>query len=70
VCPPFQLLNHLSNLNEIWCEYYAIIRAMIALMMEAVSTSETSVNLYQTTQRYNPEDSHLLPDYTALQPRI
>jgi hypothetical protein len=23
------------------------------------STSETSVNVYQTTRRYNPEDSHL-----------
>jgi hypothetical protein len=32
----------------------------IALMMEAVSTSETSVNLYHTTQRNIPEDSHLL----------
>jgi hypothetical protein len=31
----------------------------IALMMEAASTSETSVNVYQTTRRYNPEDSHL-----------
>jgi hypothetical protein len=30
----------------------------IALMMEAASNSETSVN-YQTTRRYNPEDSHL-----------
>jgi hypothetical protein len=28
-------------------------------MMEAASTSETSVNIYQTTPRYNPEDSHL-----------
>jgi hypothetical protein len=32
---------------------------LIALMMEAASTSVTSVNLYQTTQRNNPEDSHL-----------
>jgi hypothetical protein len=32
---------------------------MIALMMEAVSTSETSVNLYQTARRNIPEDSHL-----------
>jgi hypothetical protein len=31
----------------------------IALMMEAASTSETLVNFYQTTRRYNPEDSHL-----------
>jgi hypothetical protein len=30
-----------------------------ALMMEAVQTSETSVNSHQSTQRYNPEDSHL-----------
>jgi hypothetical protein len=28
-------------------------------MMEAVQTSETSVNSYQSTRRYNPEDSHL-----------
>jgi hypothetical protein len=28
-------------------------------MMEAVRTSETLVNFYQTTRHYNPEDSHL-----------
>jgi hypothetical protein len=32
---------------------------LVALMMEAASTSETLVNFYQTTWRYNPEDSHL-----------
>jgi hypothetical protein len=32
--------------------------ALIALMMEAASTSETSVNFYLTTRRNNPEDSH------------
>jgi hypothetical protein len=32
---------------------------VIALMMEAARTSETSVNIYQTTQYNNPEDSHL-----------
>jgi hypothetical protein len=32
---------------------------LIALMMEAASTSETSVNFYQTTRRNIPEDSHL-----------
>jgi hypothetical protein len=26
-------------------------------MMEAAQTSETSVNSYQSTRRYNPEDS-------------
>jgi hypothetical protein len=33
--------------------------SIIALMMEAATTSETVVNFYQTTRRYNPEDSHL-----------
>jgi phage regulator Rha-like protein len=36
----------------------SVIRAIIALMMEAENTSETSVNFYQTTRRNNPEDSH------------
>jgi hypothetical protein len=39
--------------------YASKIRA-IALMMEAVKTSETSVNFYQSARCYNPEDSHLL----------
>jgi hypothetical protein len=34
--------------------------AVIALMMAAVRTSETLVNLYQSTRRYHPEDGHLL----------
>jgi hypothetical protein len=29
------------------------------MMMEAARTAETLVNFYQTTRRYNPEDSHL-----------
>jgi hypothetical protein len=32
---------------------------LIALTKEAASTSEMFVNFYQTTRRYNPEDSHL-----------
>jgi hypothetical protein len=32
---------------------------VIALIMEAASTSETSANFYQATQCNNPEDSHL-----------
>jgi hypothetical protein len=31
----------------------------IALIVDVVSTSETSVNIYRTTRRINPEDSHL-----------
>jgi hypothetical protein len=30
-----------------------------ALMMDAESTYETSVNFFQTIQRNNPDDSHL-----------
>jgi hypothetical protein len=42
-----------------------IIRAIMmeALMMEAESTSENSINLYQTTWRNNPEDSQLQIKY-------
>jgi hypothetical protein len=32
--------------------------AIIRSMTEAASTSETSVNLYHTTQRNKPEDSN------------
>jgi hypothetical protein len=38
----------------------------IVLMMEAASTSETSVNSYQSTRRNNPDDSHLRNLYAFL----
>jgi hypothetical protein len=34
-----------------------------SMKMEAASTSETSVNFYQTARRNIPEDSHLQPLY-------
>jgi hypothetical protein len=33
---------------------------IIILMMEAISTSETNVNFYQTTRRNIPEDIFIL----------
>jgi hypothetical protein len=33
--------------------------SIIALIMEAVRTSETSVNIYFITRQYNPEDTKL-----------
>jgi hypothetical protein len=36
---------------------------IIEAIMEAASTSVTSVNFYQTTRHNNPEDSHLLVIY-------
>jgi hypothetical protein len=36
-----------------------MLAASIVLMMQAASTSETSVNFYHITRRNNPEDCHL-----------
>jgi hypothetical protein len=39
--------------------YVDILRKTMALMMEVASTSETSVNFYQSARRNISEDSHL-----------
>jgi hypothetical protein len=36
-----------------------VVASLIALMMEAASTSKTSLNVYQIPRGNNPEDSHL-----------
>jgi hypothetical protein len=36
-----------------------VLAVLIVKMMKAVSTSETSVNFYQSIRRNNPEESHL-----------
>jgi hypothetical protein len=46
-------------LRRAYCFHHQGDESLIALMMEAVSTSETSVNFYQTTRRNIPEDSHI-----------
>jgi hypothetical protein len=58
--------KHLWNVGKLLPDYTALqprrqpsSYSPIALMMEAVRTSETLVNFYQTTRRYNPEDSNL-----------
>jgi hypothetical protein len=33
--------------------------SLIALMMEAIRSSETSVSIYHATRRNIPEDSHI-----------
>jgi hypothetical protein len=38
---------------------FLVAASIIRSMMEAARTSETLVNFYQTTGRYNPEHSHL-----------
>jgi hypothetical protein len=53
----------LSQMNPVHTPFYleddCLLIAIIALMMEAVSTSETSAKFYQTTRRDIPEDRHL-----------
>jgi predicted O-linked N-acetylglucosamine transferase (SPINDLY family) len=49
-----------SSKKIVGFEVLTAVSNLIALMMEAARASETLVNFYQTTQRYNPEDSHLL----------
>jgi hypothetical protein len=54
--------HELTDVSEVLTA--SIMRAMIimmitALMMEAVSTSETSTSFYQTARRNSAEDSHL-----------
>jgi hypothetical protein len=48
------LLNILLN-NIMQCVYNSLLITLIALMMAAVRTSETMVNLNQSTWCYNPE---------------
>jgi hypothetical protein len=43
----------------VWQKFNDVSEVFAALMMEAVSTSKTSVNFYQTTRRNNTEDSRL-----------
>jgi hypothetical protein len=50
-----EVSQKLTDVSEVFTAYYII----IALMMEAVSTSETSVNFYETSRRNIPEDSHI-----------
>jgi hypothetical protein len=42
-----------------WVVALPLSRGRFALMMEAARTSGTFVYFYQTTRRYNPEDSNL-----------
>jgi hypothetical protein len=56
-----------TGMTKVWCNIatrdrliqFILLGGTIVLMMEAVSTYETSVNFYQTTRRNIPEDSHL-----------
>jgi hypothetical protein len=51
VVTPCSLVENFTDVSEV------LAASIIWAMMQAASTSEPSVN-YQTTRRYNPEDSH------------
>jgi hypothetical protein len=53
-----RLVQKLTNVSK-------VLAASIALMTQATSISETSVNVYQTTGRNNPEDGHLQEPITT-----
>jgi hypothetical protein len=60
VVAPCRLVYVYQRIRGLYCLHHqAQIRALIDLMMEAVQTSETLVNLYQSRWLYNPEDSRL-----------
>jgi hypothetical protein len=52
-----QSINYLEDGCLLGCFHRQGDDRLIALMMEAAGTSGTLVNVYQTTRRYNPEDS-------------
>jgi hypothetical protein len=56
IVAPCSLVEVYHRFRGPCCLHY---QGLITLMMEAPRTSEMLVNFYQTTQRYNPEDSHL-----------
>jgi hypothetical protein len=48
-----------GSLVEVYRRFRVLAASIIVLMMEAASTSETSVHFYHTKRGNNPEDSHL-----------
>jgi hypothetical protein len=57
---PCSLVEIYRRFRDTYCLHH---QALTALMMDAESTSESSVRFYQTTWRNVPEDSHLYTNY-------
>jgi hypothetical protein len=49
----------LDFLAPLYLYCFIVHSILITLIMEAIQTSTTLVNLYQSTWRYNTEDNHL-----------
>jgi hypothetical protein len=54
-CLRFKVLTAASMKTAVW----VVAPSTIALLMEAASTTDTSVNFYHSTRRNIPEDGHL-----------
>jgi hypothetical protein len=54
VVAPYSLVEVYQRFKVTFCLHH-----QGALTVEAASASETLVNFYQTTRRYNPDDRHL-----------
>jgi hypothetical protein len=59
IVAPYSLLDVYRRFRGACCLHHQSDVSIIALTMNAASTSEMSVNFYQTTGRNNPEDSLL-----------
>jgi uncharacterized protein YhhL (DUF1145 family) len=57
LCRLVQIYQHFRRTASI-ISAVSIMLMLTALMMEAVQTAETLVNLHQSTQCCNPEDRH------------
>jgi hypothetical protein len=62
VVAPCSLVEVYQRFRGPCCLHY---QALIALIMETATPSETSVNFYQTTRCYSPEDIHLLLPFSS-----
>jgi hypothetical protein len=62
VAAPCRLVRVYRRFRGLYCFHHQGVDWWVGgyrVMMEAVRASETSLNSYQSTQRYNPEDGHL-----------
>jgi hypothetical protein len=59
VTAPCSFVDVYRRFRDYSCLHHQIEALIMALKLEASNTSETSVNSYQSTRRYNAEDGHL-----------
>jgi len=63
---PCSLVKAYRRFRDAYCLHHQRDEPLIALIMEAVRTSETSVYLYETTRRNFPNAITMKSDFTSL----